>query len=156
MISPALDLTSTRADTSSHPVWHSCLVFPAESTSVGSKPRRNFIAILGMSYSPHYLSRPSKWGAGCEWSLYLGQILIFFSFTTESLPCISSQLFSRFAFQLLVEQLSVILSFCPLQPRAESFVLHRMALFFIFCPTLFIFITSIIPPHLTDVIQRDF
>lgn len=134
IISPALDLTSAQADASSHTVRHSYLVFPAEPPYVSSKPRRNFIAILGTFCSRHYLSWPSKWGAGWERSLYLGQILIFFSFTPESLPPISSRLFFRFAFQLLVEHLSVILS-CPLQPRAESFVLNRMAFFFIFSHT---------------------
>lgn len=61
-------------------------------------------------------------------------------------PSHSPQLFFRFGFQLLVEDSSIILSFCPLQPRAESFVLNRMALFFIFCLTLFFFTPSIISP----------
>lgn len=59
---------------------------------------------------------------------------LFFPFTRKSLPPVSSQLFFRFALQLLVEP--VILSFCPLQPRAASFVLNRMALLFIFCLAL--------------------
>lgn len=75
---PTLDLSSTQADASSHAVRHSYLVFPGEPPYVGSKPRRNFIAILGTSCSPHYLSWPSKGGAGWKWSLYLGQILICF------------------------------------------------------------------------------
>lgn len=108
---PTLDLSSTQADASSHVVQHNYLVFPGEPPYVGSKPRRNFIAILGTSCSPHYLSWPSKGGAGWKWSLYLGQILICFFPLLQNhsflFPLIS---FSGLPFNCW---LSTCLSFCP-------------------------------------------
>lgn len=117
----------------------------------GLKTLEEFCRSLRMSCSPHYLPWPSKWGAGWEWSLYLGQILMVFSYTEESLPPFSSS--SDLSFNSGWEL--VCHSLLPSSAQGRIICTNRMALFFVFHLTHFFFTPSITSPHLSDAIQWD-